>query len=342
MNHESAVICYAAMSAVRMVCVTALCLYWPYVGRASEPAWRRAVLPGVSEGGRVGDVVFVDDRFGWCLENDRHVYATEDGGERWVRRYSAPEGTQLSSVSFSGRGEGWAVGGQEGRPIALRTRDGGLSWTVGHGGLQGGSGGWTRVWADGESAIAIGQIRLEGDYEAVIAQLTSDDRGRILYRGGKRHGAFWDLRYSASGARWAVGPGIVVGSTDQGVNWKIRHMDANDLGLGSVATAGNSTVWVAGGWNKLMKSVDGGITWRRVASEHFRTELFFSQVVFADARRGWVAGDRGMAYRTEDGGESWKLERIGGAGVVRRLWAQRKRVWAATDEGLFVRVEETR
>jgi len=328
------------LDAVELRAGVAAVLGWRGVGE--DALWKRVRLGDGHPGDRVEEVVFVDRKQGWCLVGERNVYATEDGGARWAFRYAAPEGTHLSNLAFSNQREGWAMGTREGRPIALRTLDGGGSWESVIDGLPNGAGGLTRVWANGERVVATGQVRFDGNDEAVILGLSDGERWEMRYRGGKRHGALWDLRFVESAGGWAVGPGIVLVSADGGASWKARLTDTDDIGLGSVTAIGLASVWVAGGWNKLMRSEDGGMTWRVVPKKHFPTELFFTQVAFVDARTGWVAGDRGSAYRTADGGASWRLERIGGNGVVRRLWVQGRRMWAATDEGLFSCEEEER
>jgi len=58
----------------------------------------------------------------------------------------------------------------------------------------------------------------------------------------------------------------------------------------------------------VMKTQDGGETWRRVFVPS-KTELF--HVDFDGSSRGWIVGDKGLILATDDGGETWKVQASG-------------------------------
>lgn len=68
--------------------------------------------------------------------------------------------------------------------------------------------------------------------------------------------------------------------------------------------------WSVGDGGEILRTVDGGQTWSKVASG-VTTRL--NSVRFADAKNGWIVGDFGALLRTTDGGEHWTLQPIGTA-----------------------------
>jgi photosystem II stability/assembly factor-like uncharacterized protein len=68
-----------------------------------------------------------------------------------------------------------------------------------------------------------------------------------------------------------------------------------------------NTAFAVGGHGVLLKTVDGGATWARIASG---TELPLRKVVFVDALNGTVAGDNGLLLTTTDGGAQWTAQQL--------------------------------
>jgi photosystem II stability/assembly factor-like uncharacterized protein len=65
------------------------------------------------------------------------------------------------------------------------------------------------------------------------------------------------------------------------------------------------TAWSVGDNGEILKSSNGGITWRKQSSG-LRTSL--SAIRFADANFGWAVGAFGSILRTVDGGVHWTLQ----------------------------------
>jgi len=55
----------------------------------------------------------------------------------------------------------------------------------------------------------------------------------------------------------------------------------------------------------LLKTEDGGFSWRRVFLNGSSTNARLVRAVFADAQRGWVFGETGVVFATRDGGAQW-------------------------------------
>ena len=55
----------------------------------------------------------------------------------------------------------------------------------------------------------------------------------------------------------------------------------------------------------LLKTEDGGFSWRRVYLNGSDVNARLVRAVFADAERGWVFGETGVVFATRDGGAHW-------------------------------------
>lgn len=65
------------------------------------------------------------------------------------------------------------------------------------------------------------------------------------------------------------------------------------------------TGYAVGAENKILKTVDGGITWAAQTSPLAAT-VVLNAVYFIDANNGWIVGTTGAILRTTDGGLNWK------------------------------------
>ena len=110
----------------------------------------------------------------------------------------------------------------------------------------------------------------------------------------------------------AVGErGHVLTSTDGGDSWRQSEVPTRSM-LTAVTFHDDHLGWAVGHDSAILRTEDGGVTWRLVnwAPEE---EAPFFDVWFADADNGIAVGAYGSFYRTVDGGESWDFEPIGDA-----------------------------
>ena len=98
--------------------------------------------------------------------------------------------------------------------------------------------------------------------------------------------------------------GHVLVSVDQGASWKQSTVPTRAL-LTAVDFAGATDGWAVGHDAVILRTRDGGATWRIVhcAPEEERPLL---DVWFRDARNGIAVGAYGYFLETRDGGESWR------------------------------------
>lgn len=67
--------------------------------------------------------------------------------------------------------------------------------------------------------------------------------------------------------------------------------------------------FAAGGYNTLLETRDGGVSWQYVADRLPNPEGLHNNVIAQD-RQGhlWLAGERGSLYRSDDQGQTWQAE----------------------------------
>lgn len=92
--------------------------------------------------------------------------------------------------------------------------------------------------------------------------------------------------------------------------------EQDDATLRSVTFLGQSLGWAVGDRGTILKTEDGGQTWRGVSTPVEFAEATFESVQFLSNRIGWIASggvshvrrvQHGFVLLTEDGGETWKV-----------------------------------
>jgi photosystem II stability/assembly factor-like uncharacterized protein len=73
----------------------------------------------------------------------------------------------------------------------------------------------------------------------------------------------------------------------------------------AVAQAGECFVAV-GEWGHVVRSCDGGRSWRQASHVPVRQTL--TAVAFVDAHQGWAVGHDALVLHTTDGGERWEIQ----------------------------------
>lgn len=117
-----------------------------------------------------------------------------------------------------------------------------------------------------------------------------------------------DVQLTNSGYAWAVGQnGYILKSIDRGVNWKLIPSGFTD-NLSSVCFIDNNNGW-ASGFNRIIKSNDGGSIWQTQIAQPGRD---FRQVKFLNSTLGWAINnslsgtDTTYLLNTTDGGTTWQ------------------------------------
>jgi photosystem II stability/assembly factor-like uncharacterized protein len=69
--------------------------------------------------------------------------------------------------------------------------------------------------------------------------------------------------------------------------------------------------WMSGDYGRILKTIDGGITWN---FQNSGTEMAITDISFINENQGWACGHSGVIIHTEDGGENWNTQDSGRVG----------------------------
>ncbi len=204
------------------------------------------------------------------------LWETRDGGEHWIDITHRISGTVPYGICgiFSIGDKAWAVGAYYGEPTIVRSDNGGQTW-VG-----------TPVGGLAENLV---DVYFKNDMEGYVTGGTE----------GLGSGTAVVLRTLDGGETWEE---VFTSSLTDGAQaewgWKISF-PSDDVGYISVEynSSGAPTA-------KVLKTEDGGATWREVYIPGSNSSAGMQGVGFITPDLGWVSG-RGVTSVTTDGGDTW-------------------------------------
>ena len=116
---------------------------------------------------------------------------------------------------------------------------------------------------------------------------------------------------------WVAGSGgTLLETTDGGATWKKVSTITKDT-FRDVCFVDDHTGWLIAerdvytlktndeARSYLLRTDDGGLTWRAVYLEATEVNARLVRVMFANASNGWVFGETGVVFATSDGGAHW-------------------------------------
>ena len=116
---------------------------------------------------------------------------------------------------------------------------------------------------------------------------------------------------------WVAGSnGTLVETLDGGATWEKLSVRTTDT-LRDVYFADDHVGWLLAERDEfklktndearsyLLKTEDGGLTWRSLFLEGVDANARLTRAVFVDGSNGWVFGETGVAFFTRDGGLHW-------------------------------------
>jgi photosystem II stability/assembly factor-like uncharacterized protein len=244
--------------------------------------------------------------------------AVTAGNGAWSWQDPLPQGGDLTAGFFLDAAHGWLTSG--GR--IFRTTDGGatLKTQARHNVMF-----RDITFADARHGWAVGKPAGRNGTGIVFR---TTDGGRTWTR--VRLGVVGSVKaVSFAGPRvgFAVCARSVLRTVDGGRHWKVA-ITAKRL-LSDVQALSTRRVWACGDKGTLLRSTNGGLTWKRVASGTAENLVFLR---FPDRRDGWVAGDRTVLH-SSDAGAHWTVQAKLGPVITGVDFADANTGWIASARG---------
>jgi len=244
---------------------------------------------------------FPNEKDGWACGRWGYVLHTADGGGTWVRQKSGTDLT-LSSIFFLDPQNGWAVGEQG---VIIHTTNGG------------------KTWEKQKSPVPFFHMKVY--FATALKGWIASEQTHILHTndGGKT----WGIQFKDKDAilksisfcdplhGWAVGEyGFIYHTRNGGVTWQkqggefVVSEETGDVEGGTflfdVLAVDPQTAWAVGIDGYVIKTVDGGKTWKEVATGAPETQLF---CVASDRAGTVLVGGSGTFLSSTDKGRTWKI-----------------------------------
>jgi photosystem II stability/assembly factor-like uncharacterized protein len=120
--------------------------------------------------------------------------------------------------------------------------------------------------------------------------------------------------------------GELVRADDAGGGWSVRRTGVQDVAFADVDHG-----YAVTNRNTIIKTLDGGQSWRTVAGAPS-----FRAVHFLDEERGIAVGDAGIAATTRDGGQTWTTQTVGRLATLNAITTFNERTaLIAGDDGVI-------
>lgn len=214
------------------------------------------------------DVACADATHVWAMGGGA-VFATTNGGATWYRRY-LDRGDSPNAAAFASAMDGWALGDH----VVLTTTDGGDIWS-----RRGSVAAYTLgdiACADARHAWALGGDDKSEGYDVILATTDGGTTWKVQYSNARV--SLTDMAFADTTHGWAVGfGGLILATTNGGATWqpepsgtKMNLMDVAfaDAALGLAAgerTEGDDPMSAQFVGSIILRTTDGGVTWRKQA-----------------------------------------------------------------------------
>ena len=263
---------------------------------------------------------FTDEQTGWVVGDQRSVFATSDGGNRWEfithgtnerhkSSYGQPEylGKEplhtftLYDIDFTDTQNGWIVGDLG---VILHTSSGGKGkWKHQRGGPR---------FHNSADAVLLGI-----DFVSKQLGWAVGENGTILHT--RNGGVTWESQSSpshllvgvcatSSKEGYVVGDrGAILRTEDGGFVWDAQDSRTTEC-FGATHFVSAQVGWAVAEAGVVLHTANGGSVWHRQTSGTAQDLL---SLFFVDEENGWCVGSGGEIIRTNDGGKTWNRQRSG-------------------------------
>lgn len=140
----------------------------------------------------------------------------------------------------------------------------------------------------------------------------------------------------------AVGDhGVVLLSDDEGESYQQARTVPVSSTLTAVAFADAANGWAVGHWGAILRTSDGGQTWRAQRGDIAVDQPLFS-VHFRNADEGWAVGLWSLMLHTTDGGAHWEKVALPAPPNAKKADRNLYAIFGDAKGGLFITSEQGR
>jgi len=111
-----------------------------------------------------------------------------------------------------------------------------------------------------------------------------------------------DLKFINSNTGWICGDGLILKTTNRGINWIVQNHPASDKYLYCIHPVDSNIVYCVGWFETVLKTTDGGNNWFAIKNGPVGQGYSYEAVFFVNAYTGWYAGTGNYVHKTTNGG----------------------------------------
>lgn len=104
---------------------------------------------------------------------------------------------------------------------------------------------------------------------------------------------------------WACGYGVILKTTNRGVNWFPQNHPATNKSLMKIQPLDSNTVFCVGYFQTVLKTTNGGINWVAIRNGPYGSGNSFFGMYFLNINTGWITGAAQYILKTTNGGTSF-------------------------------------
>ncbi|MEM7102061.1 MAG: YCF48-related protein [Bacteroidota bacterium] len=248
---------------------------------------------------KLRDVTFTDSDNGFIVGGDKfdhgELLTTSDGGITWTSDTLADK--RLNTICFRPSDQKGFIAGFD--SYFLHKDPGASFWSFRN--LSGGDEVHGMAFND-THGVAVGG----GGFRFGVIYHFSDDEGNTDTIAMPLDNELRAVTFIEEETVIAVGYGLILRSTDGGINWTPNPIDGDFFY--AVSFPASQIGYVVGVYGMILKTEDGGLTWNKLRKARtIGSGSQFRDVFFVSADKGYIAGDRGLLWITDDGADSWKI-----------------------------------
>ncbi len=113
-----------------------------------------------------------------------------------------------------------------------------------------------------------------------------------------------DIEFINKNTGWAVGDGVIIKTTNAGLNWISISHPAIGKPLFGVHPIDSNVVYVCGWFETIIKTTDGGNSWIEIRNGPIGQGHSYNTICFINENTGWITGTGQVVWRTTNGGIS--------------------------------------